>query len=66
MVSPRANQHKFSRHEIEVAIKVVMQCKLVSNWVKGQAKFLNVDLNTADGQEFYRREARAAAIRLIG
>ena len=42
-----------------------MQSRIVTNWVKSQAKFLGVDLSMPVGQEFYERETRAAAERLI-
>ena len=56
---------KFTKHQIEVAISVLMESKIVRNWVKSEAKFLNVDLNTPRGRLFYEREARAAAERFI-
>ena len=55
----------FTKHEIEIAIRVLMQSRLVREWVKSQAKFVGVDLSTPAGQEFYEREARAQAARLI-
>ena len=56
---------KFTKRETETAIRVLMQSPMVTNWVKSQAKYLGVDLNTPAGQEFYEREVRAAAERLI-
>lgn len=56
---------KFTKHELETAIRVLMQSRMVTNWVKSQARFLGVDLSTPAGQEFHEREARAAAERLI-
>ncbi len=56
---------KFTKHQIEVTISVLMEAKIVKNWVKSEAKFLGVDLDTQRGREFYQREARAAAIRFI-
>lgn len=56
---------KFTKHQIEVAISVLMESKIVKNWVKSEAKFLNVDLDTPRGREFYEREARLAAERFI-
>jgi len=55
----------FTKHEIETAIRVLAQSRIVTNWVKSQAKFLGVDLSTPAGQEFYERETRAAAERYI-
>lgn len=56
---------KFTKHELETAIRVMMESRIVKNWVKSQAKFLGVDLSTPTGQEFYERETRAAAERYI-
>jgi len=55
---------KFTKHQIGVAISVLMESRIVRNWVKSEAKFLNVDLNTPQGREFYQREVRLAAERL--
>lgn len=56
---------KFTKHELETANRILMQSRRVTNWVKSQAKFLGVDLNTPAGQEFYERNARAYAETLI-
>jgi len=56
---------KFTKHELETAIRVLMKSRRVTNWVKSQAEFLGVDLNTPAGQEFYERNARAYAETLI-
>ena len=56
---------KFTKHELETAIRVLMQSRRVTNWVKSEAKFLGVDLSTPAGQEFYERTARAYAEKLI-
>lgn len=54
-----------SKHERETAIRVLMQSKIVRNWVEAQAKFLMLEPGTPKWDEFYRREARKAAKRLI-
>ena len=56
---------KFTKHELETAIRVLMKSRRVTNWVKSQAEFLGVDFNTPAGQEFYERNARAYAETLI-
>jgi len=56
---------KFTKHELETTIRVLMQSRRVTNWVKSQAEYLGVDLSTPAGQEFYERETRAAAERFI-
>ena len=61
----KSARSKFTKHQIEVAISVLVESRIVKNWVKSEAKFLNVNLNTPQGREFYQREARIAAERLI-
>lgn len=58
----RAN---FTKHELETATRVLMQSRVVTGWVKSQAKYLGVDLSTPAGQDFYERETRAYAEKLI-
>lgn len=60
-----AKKVRFTKHQIETAIEVLMESKIVRNWVEGEAQFLGVDLATTRGREFYAREARLAALRLI-
>lgn len=54
-----------SKHERETAIRVLMRSKIVKNWVEAQARFLMLEQGTHEWDEFYRREARKAAKRLI-
>jgi len=61
----RAKKDKITDYEKEVAVKVLMQSKQVRKWVQSQAKFLGVDLNTPEGEIFWEREARAAAVKMI-
>lgn len=56
---------KFTQYEIETTIRVLMDSRIVRNWVESEARFLGVDFNTPQGQEFYQREARLAAERLL-
>ena len=56
---------KFSKHQIETAVLVLMESAQVLKWVEGEAKFLNMDLSTPEGKLFLAREKRAAALRLI-
>lgn len=60
-----AKKSKFTEREIETALRVVMESQAVRNWVTSEASFLGVDLNTPEGQEFYRQQSRAAAERII-
>ena len=56
---------RFTRHQLDNAVMVLMQSRIVKHWVESQAKLLGVDLNTPAGHEFFNREARAQAERLI-
>lgn len=60
------NRSKFTRHERETAIRVLMESKHVANWVRAEAQFLGVDLSTPGGESFFKRTARAAAERIVG
>lgn len=57
---------KFTNHQIETAIQVAMESKAVKNWVEGEMKFVGNDMSTKEGREFYERESRSAARRLLG
>ena len=59
------NRVKFTKHEIETAIRVVMQSRMTTRWVESEAKFFGVDLSTPAGEEFYERTTRAYAEKLI-
>lgn len=56
---------KFTKHDLDTAVKVLMESVIVKNWVSGMAKSFNIRLDTLEGRVFYEREARAAAERLI-
>jgi len=56
---------KFTKGEVEIALRVVAESKAVRNWVISEAQFLGIDLNTPRGQEFYRNASRAAAEGII-
>jgi len=63
---PPANlRPKFTPEQIEIAVQVMMFSRNVYNWVAAQADFLNVDLNTPEGKEFFKKNAREAAERLV-
>lgn len=59
------SRSKFTKHEIETTIRVLMEAKYVRNWVESEAKFFGVDLDTARGKNFFETNARAMAERLI-
>lgn len=59
------NKKVFTPEQLEIAIEVAMQSKSVRKWVTAEAQFLGVNPYTSEGKEFYRRNARAAAKRLL-
>lgn len=56
---------KFTRAEIDTAIKVMAESSMVKRWVEGQARAFHVRLDTIPGKLYYKRECVAAARRLI-
>lgn len=62
---PKNIRPNFTQEQMETAIQVVMYSKVVYNWVVSEAEFLGVDLNSVEGREFFRKNAREAALRLI-
>ena len=62
---PRNIRPTFTPEQMETAIQVVMYSKTIYNWVVSEAEFLGVDLNTPTGHEFFKKNAREAALRLI-
>lgn len=65
MSTSRSKVAGFSQHQVDTAVLVAMSSKSVKNWVDGIAKAYGVNKNTVEGREFYDRETRAAAMRLL-
>jgi len=62
---PKCIRPNFTADQIETAAQVMMFSKAVYNWVVSEAAFIGVDLNTVEGHEFFRKNAREAALRMI-
>jgi len=62
---PKNIRPNFTPEQIEAAVQVVMYSKIINNWVVSEAEFIGVDLNTPEGHEFFKKNAREAALRLI-
>lgn len=60
-----SNKPRFTKKQIETAIEVLKASSMVRKWVKSQADFLGIDLDTPRGQEFYEKNATEYAHRLI-
>ena len=58
-------RRRFTKRQIETAVEVLKETRMVRRWVESQAKFLKVDLSTPQGKEFFERETAFAARRLI-
>lgn len=56
---------KPTKRQIEAAVKVLMQSQYVKNYVKAEANFLGVNLDTPEGKKFFERTARETAEKLI-
>ena len=59
------NSRGFTPHELEIAIKVLIESKAVKAWVEGQARAYDVDLSTPEGKTFASLRARQHAEKLI-
>jgi hypothetical protein len=55
----------FTPEQVEIAVNVLMYSHGVMNWVVAEAKFLGVDIDSPQGHEFFRKNARAAAERVL-
>ena len=62
---PKNIRPNFTPEQIEVAVQVMMYSKIINNWVVSEAEFIGVDLNTPEGHEFFKKNAREAALKLI-
>lgn len=62
---PKNIRPNFTPEQMEAAVQVVMYSKTVYNWVVSEAEFIGVDLNTPEGHEFFKKNAREAALRMI-
>lgn len=51
--------------EKRTAVKVLMQSKQVRKWVEAQLLFVGIDPDSAQAEEFRKRETKTAAERLI-
>jgi len=54
-----------SKHEKEVAIRVLMQSRIVMKWVESQAAFFEIKEGTPEYTKFCKEHARKAAEKLI-
>ena len=60
-----ARKAKFTPHQIETAILVLMESKTVASWVESQAKFLGINTDTVEGKYFLENNKRTMAEKLL-
>ena len=58
-------ERRFTERQINTATEVVANSSMVRNWVKGQARFLKVDLSTPEGQTFLINKSKEMAILIV-
>lgn len=56
---------KFTQHEIDTAIKVLIDSSYVKNWVMGELKAYGVDPNSQAGLDFKKKRSKEIAEKLI-
>lgn len=56
---------QITKREREIAIRVLMQSKIVMNWVRAEAAFFNIKPGTSEWSKFFRENSRKAALRII-
>ena len=62
---PKNIRPNFTPEQLETAVQVMMYSKIVYNWVIAEAEFVGVNLNSVEGREFFKKNAREAALRML-
>lgn len=55
----------FTKHEVDTAIKVLLESDYVKNWVTGELRAYGVDPTSAEGVKFTSRRSVEIAKKLI-
>lgn len=55
----------FTSHEREVAVRVMMQSKLVRQWAEGELRAFGLSVDTPAGKKFFQEKCREQAQRLV-
>lgn len=56
---------RITAYERLIAVKVVSQSRGARQWALGEARFLNIDIDSLDGKQFLKEKAEAYAKRII-
>jgi hypothetical protein len=55
----------FTKSQIETAVLVLKESKMVKEWVNGHLRFLSIDPNSPKGIELIKRESDKYARKLL-
>lgn len=56
---------KFTQHQVDTAIEVLMDSDYVNNWVSGELKAYGVDEDSTEGKRFKEKRSREIALKLL-
>jgi len=56
---------KFNKRQVETAIEVVAQSKMVQNWIKGELSSMGILPDSPEGKKFLEQKAREMAYKII-
>ena len=56
---------KFTKIEIDTAVKVLSNSHIVKNWAKNMAKAFGVDITTDRGKSWYEKKCEEVARNLL-
>jgi hypothetical protein len=56
---------KFSQHELDITINVLLDSDYVKNWVNSELKFVGVDMTTPQGKKLKEQKMREIAMKII-
>jgi hypothetical protein len=56
---------KFTQHQIDTALQVLMESKLVRNWALGELHAYGLDENTTAGAKFLLEKTKEIALKII-
>lgn len=56
---------KFTKKQVDTAVEVLANSRMVRNWVKKEAGFLEVDLESPEGKKFVEEQCRIRARHLL-
>lgn len=56
---------KFTQHQIDTAVQVLIESKLVRNWALGELKAYGLNQNSPASQKFLSEKTREIALKII-